>query len=71
MLLDFKMRTQTWVVGCLAGVLTQGQAVGVMQPLPTMGATGMQYGPPPLGLHPAAPQVIQGKSRLSCSERFI
>ncbi|KAG0620732.1 hypothetical protein M758_4G238800 [Ceratodon purpureus] len=41
------------------GVITQGQAVGSMQPVARMGA-GMQFGPPLLGLHPAAPQLIQG-----------
>jgi hypothetical protein len=53
-------------VGCLAGVITQGQAVGSMQPVARMGA-GMQFnGPPLLGLHSAAPQLIQGGVLLSC-----
>lgn len=47
----------------LAGVITQGQAVGAMQPGARMGA-GMQFGPPLLGLHPAAPQLIQGSTRV-------
>ena len=45
----------------LTGVLTQGQAIGPMAPIPRMGAAGMQFGPPLLGMHPAAPQLIQGE----------
>lgn len=40
------------------GVITQGQAVGPMQPIARIGATGMQYGPPIL--HPPAPQLVPG-----------
>jgi hypothetical protein len=32
-----------------------------MAPIPRMGAAGMQFGPPLLGMHPAAPQLIQGE----------
>jgi len=46
----------TAFIGFFAGVNTQGQALG---PIGRMGA-GMQYGPPLLGLHPAAPQHLQG-----------
>lgn len=53
----------TGFIGCLAGVITQGQAVGPMQPVARMGA-GMQFGPPLLGLHPAAPQLLQGFNRV-------
>lgn len=56
----------TEFVGCLAGVITQGQAVGPMQPVPRMGAA-MQFGPPLLGLHPAAPQLLQGGFLISMS----
>jgi len=60
---DIKLKSSalrmTGFIDCLTGVITQGQAVGPMQPVARMGA-GMQFGPPLLGLHPATPQLLQG-----------